>query len=943
MTWVGNIDRAIDDVLKPMKRDIVLHREYMDTKRFFSKRYLESLKKLYQLKYQDKKIDLIFASDNNAFDFLRKYRDELFTQNTPVVFCGVNDFQDSWLKGLKNFTGVAEQIDAKSTLEIALKLKPKTKTLYIVNDYTTTGKAWKITIKEQLSNFKNIDQIYAKNLSIEALQNKIASLPKNAIVLLGVYFKDKNGHYITYEQIGKLLAQKANVPIFSMLRFNVGNGIVGGSVIGGYFQGEAMAKIGKKILLGADPNSIPVMKKGSTKLVFDYLSMKQYNLDPSLLPEGTIILNKPTSFYQKHKVVIWIAFGIIAIMLVVIFTLFNNIKKRKESEALLQLSKEKIEQLNEALQKENIETNNLFKTLLSSIPIPIFYKDKNGIYLGTNEAFDTIYGFERNSLVGKSVYDIAPKELAEHYDEQDQTLFANPNHPQVYESQIINNKTGKLHNVIFHKRCYFSSSKAVEGLIGAIMDITEIKEKESTLQESNKRFHLMFNNIMEGVLIHDTKHFLDINDVGLKIMGYENKEEFLHLDIPSLIIPEDRERLVYSMQFPNPAPYEMTGIKKDGTLIPLLFKPFVLSKKGTQQLRLVAMLDLSDIKAKEKALRDAKEKAESATKIKSQFLANMSHEIRTPMNAVLGMSHLVLQTKLDTKQKEYIVSIKKSAQNLLHIINDILDYSKMEAGKIELDKKHFDISTLVNDVLTTLNFSAQKKGIKLQTTFQKNMPKYCFGDSFRIAQVLLNLLSNAIKFTQEGSVELNISCHQSNKLEFSIQDSGIGIDEEAQQNIFQAFNQADGGITRKFGGTGLGLSISKQLVEIMGGEIQVNSQVGKGSKFSFWIPVKPSQENTQNIENKFLKNTNEKNSEQEKFQADNTTQDAPQLEKTVKEEILRSLHYCAKKRRSKLCKEVLQNVKRYTLLPNDKEFFDTINKLISQRKYETIKEMTNGA
>ena len=190
MTWEVNIDKAIVDILQPPKNGYILHTEYMDTKRVFTKEYIEELKRLYSIKYKDVKLDMILSSDNNAFNFLRKNRDKLFG-NIPTVFCGVNFFKDSDLDGLSNYTGVAENFDAKNTVKTALKLLPNTKKIYIINDYLTTGKAWEKTIKEQLKEFNNIKIFYNENLSMEQLQQKVHILEKDSIVLLGVYFKPK--------------------------------------------------------------------------------------------------------------------------------------------------------------------------------------------------------------------------------------------------------------------------------------------------------------------------------------------------------------------------------------------------------------------------------------------------------------------------------------------------------------------------------------------------------------------------------------------------------------------------------------------------------------------------------------------------------------------------------------------------------------------------------
>ncbi len=258
------------------------------------------------------------------------------------------------------------------------------------------------------------------------------------------------------------------------------------------------------------------------------------------------------------------------------------------------------------------------------------------------------------------------------------------------------------------------------------------------------------------------------------------------------------------------------------------------------------------------SLKIAKNKAEEATRTKSMFLANMSHEIRTPLNGVIGISKLLQKSGLNMEQQDLINIITSSGENLLMIINDILDFSKIEQGKVKFESINFELQELVENVYQLMKFRAFEKGIEFNYSIEENVPAKLVGDPLRINQIILNLVNNAIKFTEKGSVELIIELFSKNEIKtellFRVVDTGIGISESGQKMLFKEFSQSEDFISRQYGGTGLGLSISKNLVSLMNGEINVKSELGKGSEFWFRLPLKELEHNNKQDKKKWPKN-----------------------------------------------------------------------------------------
>ncbi|MFH1292697.1 MAG: response regulator [Pseudomonadota bacterium] len=507
--------------------------------------------------------------------------------------------------------------------------------------------------------------------------------------------------------------------------------------------------------------------------------------------------------------------------------------------------------------------------IFNAIPDAVAFSDLNRHIVKVNPAFERLFGYKEEEIRGKEAQVLYASE--EDFSDQGKIRF-NIDARKMYQpyGMRYRKKNGETFLTETIGTPVRDENDEAVGLLAIVRDITEAKEEEQEYRKSIERYWTLFDDLSIGIYrIAPGGKIVEVNQAMADLFGFRYPKDLLqNWQIEDTYLDyEDRLCFMRNMKRDGVVrKFEVKRRRRDGTVFWVEINARtirdddgrILFYEGTNQdisdrKRSQALLEeahagiekknLEVMEANrriEEAMRRAEEltkQAEAASQAKSEFLANMSHEIRTPMNGVIGMSGLLLDTELTDGQRQYAETVRTSANSLLTVINDILDYSKVEAGRLELEIIDFDLRSAMEDVAAVLAVTAHKNNLELACLIHHEVPALVRGDPGRLRQVLTNLTGNAIKFTKKGEVVIRAALEQEDDTQamvrFSVSDMGIGIPRDRMDLLFQSFFQVDSSTTRKFGGTGLGLAISKNLAEMMGGEIGVESQEGKGSTFWF--------------------------------------------------------------------------------------------------------------
>ncbi len=508
-----------------------------------------------------------------------------------------------------------------------------------------------------------------------------------------------------------------------------------------------------------------------------------------------------------------------------------------------------------AMDEQMFQQRAFYERISETLGEGLYVQDARGRCIYMNSEAEKLLGLKREEFIGMTVHDTIHKQTATGVPlpARDCPIYnlVHEHGEARMDDQVFTRKDGSVFPVAISSKAAYAANGELETVVVAFQDISDRKQNEQNMRHTKERLNLALDGSNLALWDWDiASSRIYLSSKWSEIMGGAPQETQTTVELLFKSIHPDDSILMQSRLatvLKGQADFfsaEYRVKRNDGQWIWIHTHGKVVERDASgRALRMAGTnADVSVRKDAENAILKAKEAAEQANKVKGDFLANMSHEIRTPMNGIIGMTELALDTELTHEQREYLELVKSSANSLLHIVNDILDFSKMESGKMDIENIEFSLEQMLRVTMKTLAVRAHQKNLELLLHVASDVPDHLLGDPGRLRQVIVNLVGNAIKFTERGEIEVAVMCEANSRegqarLRFSVRDTGIGIPREKFQTIFESFSQADTSTTRNYGGTGLGLTISAQLIELMGGKIGLDSEVGKGTTFYFALDM----------------------------------------------------------------------------------------------------------
>ena len=804
-------------------------------------------------KYADQHIDVVVTVQQPALDFLLSEGIDLAQGAPAVTVQAPVPSVDS--AGHRRVISQLARFDIKGTLERALELFPDTRRVVFVSGSSEADRRMVAEAASIVAPWQGkLEFEYTSDASLDATFKRVANLPLSSIIIFTQYNRDVDGKVTVAYEVEAMVAKAANAPVFGLYDFNLLNGGIGGSVVSVKRLGESTGHLVLDLLSGKRRLTETVSSATNEVIpMFDWSQTKRWGGDVRRLPANTIFVNRVPTFWEKYKLYV-VGLGIFTLaQSLLIAVLIASRRRRRIAELSLKESnfrwKFAIEGSGDGLWDWNVPQSTVFFT----------------------PRWKEMLGFAQDEI--GSGLDEWSKRI--HPDDLVQVMADVQAHldgttPLYINEHRVSCKDGS-YKWVLDRGLVVERDAAGKPLrmIGTHSDITERKQAEQQITELNRDFVAFLENTTDFIYFKDkASRFRFCSQTLANLTGHATWRDMVGKhDLE--VFPAETAQIYYEEELPvfrDALPllnkvdpfYDESGNKGwvSTNKWPLLDQGgevaglFGISRDITERVRTEAELirhrnHLEElVSTRTLELEQSRDAAEAGNRAKTIFLANMSHELRTPMNGVMGMIDLALRRATDPRQIDMLNKSKGAAQRMVNVVNDILDFSKIEAERLPLEEKNFSLSQMIDDVVAMQDLTAEAKGLTLIREIPATFPDQLSGDAFRVRQILLNFLGNACKFSEQGMITVRASVVEQDGssvlARIEVEDQGIGISPEQQAMLFQAFTQADGSMTRKYGGSGLGLVISKRLAKLMGGDVGVVSQEGQGSTFWVTVRLKPA-------------------------------------------------------------------------------------------------------
>jgi PAS domain S-box-containing protein len=824
--WSESILQGIESGLAGERIQFMV--EYMDTKRHQGAEYIKRFYTLLEYKYQRQQIDLIVAADDEAFQFLRRHHHKMFSEDTPVVFCGVNIYHEIMMIGYPMFTGILEDLELKPTMDMAFRLFPYTRTMYVITDNTTSGRNTRLafqTIAEQYPDKRFLFPDPDKIANADTLVETMSKIPANSVVYYAGFFRDAMNRYVDYKDLVSRLSKACPAPVFVGNDYYVGLGVLGGYVVSGQRQGAIAANIASQIFNNTPVTDIPVIQESPNQFLFDYQQLKRFGVGPSRLPQVGVIINEPVSFYREHRKWFWTlaAFVIFQTFIIGAFAL-NLIRRRRAERQLLQREAD-------------------YLRLVDNVAEGLLITQGDRLIFANHQAA-AITGYAVSELLSRPFTEFVHPEDAVVMWENYQRRIKGLDAPEVRTSRVFY-RDGSFRWVEF--KTMLIEWEGRPAALSFCTDVTERKLAEDALKASEEKFARAFKESPVWVVISSLEdgRYIEVNDTFLRDTGFTRDEVIGRTSVELSTWPDQNDRKWIVDRIKEKGSVRNVEVErrtKSGDFLIMLFSGESF-EMGDEDCLLSVSLDITENRRMENdkirlenQLRDAQKMEALGT-----MAGGLAHDFNNILMGVLGrVSLMQAEPEIGQTQKDHLTSIEELVESATNLTRQLLAFAR--GGRFE--PQVLDVNQLIQK--TTKIFGRTHKQITVHENFDPQAWTVEV-DRGQMEQVLLNLMINAWQAMPEGGdlhlVTENLDFRKGRRphsglsaqkyVRITVTDTGTGMDDVILQRIFDPFFT-----TREMGrGTGLGLASAYGIIKNHGGAITVKSQPGRGTSFHIFLPA----------------------------------------------------------------------------------------------------------